>query len=358
MIMDNIDRKADAGKKAHIDRNLLFLISEDARAKVKDLSRQLRKSQPRLLYNLKGYMKSGLITYPHCIFDYSYFGLLLFRVYFKGGYVGEKDKESIIKKLVDNPYIVSIYEFNGEFDLAIDIESPNPSRFNKELKRVAELVPTLNNYKIILNLVTHIYPRTYLPLSKKMVLVQEGEIIVGGDREVQQFSGSEMEIMKNLLASPRITYTDLAKNSCMNVKTARSVFRNLQKRKLIKGFKFDIDTNALGISRVRLFLGLHNLSVERENQLVDYMLRVPEIVRANKTVGDWDMEIDMESDDKTRIRTVTLQIRETFKDLIEEFNMIEFYKYYKRSYLPGYLFMKDAPAGETAQKQTSLESFK
>lgn len=74
---------------------------------------------------------------------------------------------------------------------------------------------------------------------------------------------------------------------------------------------------------------------------MNYMLETKEIVQLSKTVGDWDMEIDIESPNKAAIRQLIIQIRENFKDLIENFNIIEFYKYYKKNYLPGYLFVHE-----------------
>ena len=32
------------------------------------------------------------------------------------------------------------------------------------------------------------------------------------------------------------------------------------------------------------------------------------------------------------------ELREEFKDIIQTFNLIEFFRYYKRSYIPMYLF--------------------
>ena len=319
------------------DNDLIFLYSGNARAKLRDLSKTLKKSPQRLKYSIRTLEKEGILNNPHCIFDYSYFGILLFRVYFKGGYIGEKDKANILKQLSENPYVVSMYELSGEFDLAVEIGSPNPSRFNKELKKIASLIPTLNNYKILLNLVTRIYPKEYL-IENPALLELLGDRIVGGDREVEKFSENEMAIMKNLLINPKIRRAALAKQSGMNVKTAVLVMRKLQEKKVIKGFKYVLDTNKLGIYKFRLFLKLHNTSQERENQLIEYILKSREIVQTNKTVGDWDIEVDIESRDKIKIRSLIIQLREEFKDLIETFNITEFYQYYKKSYLPTYLF--------------------
>jgi len=255
------------------DWDLIFIYSENARMKIKDLAEVLKKSPQRLKYTLMQLENDALINNPFCIIDYSFFGLILFRVYFKGGYISEGQKEEILKKLGENPYVVSIYELSGEFDLAIEISSPNPSRFNKELKKVVSLIPTLNNYKIILNLVSHIYPRSYLTDNSSYISSAEQDIIVGGDRVIEEFSGDEMAIMENLLINPKIRHTMLAKRSGMNVKTASSILKSLKKRRIIKGFKYIIDANKLNINKFRLFIKLHNVSKEREDQLMNFLLK-------------------------------------------------------------------------------------
>lgn len=329
------------------DGDLIFLYSENARTRIREIAHMLTKSPQRLKYSLKMLEKEGFVNHPHCIFDYSYFGLILFRVYFKGGYISEKDKDYIIKELKENEYVVSIYELTGEFDLAVEMLSPNPSRFNKELKKVTSLIPTLNNYKIILNLVSFIYPREYLLKNNQLADIVSKDIIVGGDRSIEQFDSNEMEVVRNILENPRIRMTTLAKQTKLNVKTTTNILKTLKKRRIVKGFKFVVDTNKLDINKFRLFLKLHNLNIEREKQLKEYFLKTKEIVKVNKTVGDWDIEIDIESLDKSKIRYLIVQLREGFKDLIENFNIIEFYQYYQVSYLPRYLF-KENISEETA----------
>ncbi len=321
-----------------LDSDLVYLASENAREKIKELSLVLKKSSPRLKYTLKLLEREGVLYNPYTVFDYSYFGLMLFRVYFKGGYISENDKVEIIKKLQENNYIVAMYELNGEFDLAIEIESPNPSRFNKELKKVASLIPSLNTFKMVLNVVTHLYPRTYLIKSQIVATSAETEIIVGGDRSIELFSTSEMMVMKALLEHPRLRLTHLAQQAELNVKTASSILLDLRKRKIIKGFKYLLDVNRLNLYKFRVFLTLHNISQEREDEMLAYFMNVREVVQVNKTIGDWNLEVDIESLDKTKIRLLITEMRERFKEIISYFNLIEFYQYYERAFLPKYLF--------------------
>ena len=74
---------------------------------------------------------------------------------------------------------------------------------------------------------------------------------------------------------------------------------------------------------------------------MEFLTQTKEIVQMNKIVGDWDMEIDIQTFDKTKTRAILLQLREQFKELIERFNVIEFYSYYKRSFLPLFLFKEE-----------------
>jgi DNA-binding Lrp family transcriptional regulator len=322
------------------DYNLIYLKSENARMGLRELSKQLKKSPQRLKYSVSVLEKEAIIISPYCIFDYSFFGQILFRAYIKGGYIKEQEKVKIVRELSDNPYVMSIYELTGEFDLCVEFASPNPSRFNKELKKVATILPTLNDYKLVLNLVTHIYPKEYLT-KNNAILSQSRERIVGGDREQESFNENEMAVIKSLLSTPLLRLTDLARKSGLNVKTVKSIMANLKTRRIIKDFRYVLDTDKTGIHKNRLFLKLHNLTVETEAGLLEYMAKTREVVQVHKTLGDWDMEVDIEAMDSTRIRAIIMEMREEFKDLIERFNLIEFYKYYKVSYLPEYLFREE-----------------
>ncbi len=43
-----------------------------------------------------------------------------------------------------------------------------------------------------------------------------------------------------------------------------------------------------------------------------YLLETDEVIRVNKTVGDWSLEVDIESLDKARIRKLIIEIRVIF----------------------------------------------
>ena len=318
------------------DYEFIYLRTENAREKLKTIAQKLGKTSQRLKYNEHIALKEKLIEKPYMIFDYSHMGLLLFKVYFRGVYMSDKNRQVVINVLEKNSYVTSIYELTGGFDLVVEFMSPNPSKFNKQLRDIVTALPVLNDYKIILNLVTHIYPRNYL--VKKKIKLHKIEKIIGGDRDIDKFTANEMKVIGGLFHNPTIKYTHLAKQQGLNVRTVKSIMQELEKGRRIRGYKYILDTEKLGADSCRLFLNLHNLSKERESEFMNYLINVKEIVSVNKTVGDWDLEIDIEAFFKNRIRQIIVNMKEEFKDIIQNFSLIDFYKYHKRAYLPEYLF--------------------
>jgi len=159
-------------------------------------------------------------------------------------------------------------------------------------------------------------------------------IVIGGDRAPEQWDPRELAILHFLIGDPTLRLTTLAEKCHLNIKTVMMLLKGLQQRKILRGFQYILNHHFLGIIKQRLFLKLHNLSEQREEQLMHFFLSTPEIVQVHRTIGDWTMEVDIESLDQLRLRQVIRDIREQFKDLIETFTMMEFDRYYYKSFLP------------------------
>lgn len=310
------------------DLMLVHALAEDARSRLSTVSQQTKKSQQRLKYSMSVMVKDGILSHPHAVLDYAYFGLLLFKVYFKGVWLDDSYTSSVIARLRKNPSVVAIHELYGAFDLSIEMLAPNPSRFNKELVELCRTVPGLDSHATLLNVVTHIYPRSYLVGGART-----GQIIIGGDRMLRVFSPEESALINALVKRPLAGRTILAKEVGVHVRTSNKLLDGLVSAKVVRGFKYVLDTEKLGISCVLLFFKLHTRAQEREAELLEYCFATKEIVQASKTVGDWDIEIAIESLTSARVRSVITTIRQRFKDIIQTYSFMEMVRCHKRAYL-------------------------
>jgi DNA-binding Lrp family transcriptional regulator len=310
---------------------IIFLYGENARIKLKEVAKQLRSTPQRISYHIEQLKKNNILQLPHAIFDYSYFGLLLFKVYLTGGYLTEQEKKRIADTLKSHHSVVAIYDLEGEADQCIEIISPNPSAFNKTLKELSKEFSDLADYKIVLNVVTHIYPKRYLMPA---YLPEESEIVIGGDRPVRIFTEQEKEVIKATIQNPLQASFLLAKKAGLHPTTFKKTRKALEEEKIFRGVKYLIDTQQLGFERVRLLISTKNFTLEQDTNFLKLLKDHPNVVKMHRTIGDWNLEIDLEAKTRAQLRKTIIELKEAFSEVMKELRTAEIYQYHKRFYLP------------------------
>lgn len=321
-----------------IDSNLLFLMAENSRLKLNEASGMLRKSPQRLKYSQNIFLKSRILSVPHALIDYSFFGQLLFKVYYKGGYLSSDEKKVLADRIAKNPYIVSLYSLEGEYDFVLEIQAPNPSRFNKEIRTINNILKTLPENKVILNVVSHIYSRAALPKNPLLPDNFQREFVIGGDRPVKSFSNEEMKILRGLIENPLKPMTFLAREAQLHINTYKKHLQGLFDQKILRSFRYVLGVQELEMERVRLLVNLHSSTEQEKEDMLAFFLQKKQVVQASWTVGDWNLEIDIETMNRPQLRRLMLEIRQQFKNLIKTIQVVDVNEFYKRDYLPQYLF--------------------
>ena len=114
-----------------IDKRLLYFYGENCRLSLSEMAKKIHKSPQLVKYTISRLEKSKIILFYYTVIDYSCFDMLLFKVYFKGGCSKSSELNLLVKKLMENPYVTSIYEMGGQYDLLVEFMTKNPSKFHK-----------------------------------------------------------------------------------------------------------------------------------------------------------------------------------------------------------------------------------
>ena len=236
---------------------------------------------------------------------------------------------------MQNPYVTSVYEIGGQYDLLVEFMAQNPSKFNKELKLLIKEHDGLNNYDVIINVVSHIYPRNYLMSKHKEFseLSHSLKIIIGGDRDRITLSNNEKKVLSTLIKNPKIRLTAIASKLRINIKTVISAIKLLESKKVIRAYKSALNMQKYNLIKNKITLKLHNIDIKKEKNMLNFCLNNPNIVKFSKTIGAWDIEIDVETSSPTEFREIYLKVREEFKEVVRSFNSYRIYKVFKHNYL-------------------------
>jgi DNA-binding Lrp family transcriptional regulator len=227
-----------------------------------------------------------------------------------------------------NPGVIEVNECGGRWDLAVSFLAANASRFNKNLKELMNQNPSLKNYDVVTNAVSHRFPRKFLSEAPPV----KG-ILIGGDREPLKISRRSALALAEILEDARKPLVEISARTGMNPKTVQSAISKLKDIGIVKGFLPVFGLHNIGYVRNRMFVKYHNLSPEREREFVSYCRQARNVTDVHKVLGAWDLEIDIESVPGKELREAIMSIREGFEDIIKESEVVEFFSLHKKSLL-------------------------
>lgn len=312
-------------------RRILFELEKDSRKKFTEIGDAVDLSQQTVSYAVKSMEEDRIIGGYRTLFDYTKFGyngyIVLFRV---NTFSREKIEE--LKELLQNQGMTaSIDRLAGGWDLRVFFLAPNASQFNKEFKQlISEYPDQLRNYKILTSVVIHDLGREYLVDEPD----RTEDVIIGGDREIVDVKGQWRDICEVLWENPRAKSVDVAEKLDVTPKTVIDRLERLREESLIKGFRPNLGITELGIHTHLLFVKYNNRDVDKENQLRDYCVKHPNVVKMTKTFGDYDAVIRIETEERGDQREVMNSIRERFEEILLDYDTLEVVEEIRRRYLP------------------------
>ena len=318
-----------------LTKNEMLIINKlelDSRTPFSKFKGKIRKSQQAISYTVNTLLKKRIIQKFYTLIDYSKLDVINFRVYFKLSYFNEKKFDELIDYMSLDPHISWISMCGGRYDLICSFLALNPSQFNKTLKSLIAKFPTqIQNYNVLTTIVIRWFGRKYL--SKEM----PDQIIFGGDRAPEEIDEIDIKILNELSEDARKSSVKIGKNLSITPKTIIQRIKRLYNAKIIRGFKPLLNIRKMGYISNLLLIRYHNVSPELENKLISYLKAQPNVVSIVKTLGEWDIEVKIETKDPMEFRKIEMQIRQKFTSLIQQIESVPLYKTYKKNYFPKFL---------------------
>ena len=106
---------------------------------------------------------------------------------------------------------------------------------------------------------------------------------------------------------------------------------------VIRGARPFLDFSNIDYVMNILILRYHNISVQDEESLINYLLAHPNVISVVKTLGEWDLEINIEALDKWEFKKVERSIRERFSGIIQMTEAVPIYHEFKKTFFPRFI---------------------
>jgi len=321
------------------DKRLLYEFCMDSRLPYTVLARKSRMSQQLAAYKIKAMRESGLIAFSYPMIDYSRFGLLQFRVHFRVNYRSKQTFLDLVTKLSKHNDVAEVVERGGKHDLVVTFAARNPSAFNKTLRRlIEENHDQLKDYMILTTVVSHYFPKKYL------IGLEDNtrDTVIGGDRGMAEVTNIDKKVLHLLVDDTRARTVDIAAKVGINPRTCIATIKRLKSFEVLRGFSSILDPKESGLLQSIMLIKYQNLSIKDEEKLRLFCITNKYITEMHKLFGNYDVAITIEAESAVHLRSVSIQIRERFENIINDSDDFRVFRTHKRAFLSKSFFADKA----------------
>jgi DNA-binding Lrp family transcriptional regulator len=309
------------------DRKILFELDTNARQTNSQIARKVGLNKNTVNYKINRMTKEGIIAGYYSVIDSSRVGYFSVRVYAKFLNTTEVEEKRILDWLGNNKQVGVVNKIETIYDFG----------FMAYVRSIYEWEEVWNEFKrkfrkyfwqeqVDIFSKVHHYKRKYL-LGKKD---KPSNFETIGGKETEKVDDTDLKILSLLARDARISLVDLSFKLKTPVRTLASRIKNLEKKKVIQGYRLGLNLNKIGYEYYKLNFKLNNCSNYRE--LFAFSENHINVIYIDQTLGDFDFEIDVEVKNRLELLELINHIKANFE--VREVEILFFKEYLKLETIP------------------------
>lgn len=309
-----------------LDWKILKVLDWDGRAPINKIAKAVQSNKDVVAYRIKKLEEKGIIVRYYPIVDMHKLGYHTIRFYFDLEEIDEKQEKEFISFLDNemNAGLIFRMDYPYRYGIFLWVKSMYDIE-NKIMKIKRNLGKTLIKYNYSLICTFRQYPKDYLFGKKYHDMMRSLE-----PTEIVEYDKNDLAILRELSKNARISTIQIAKNSKIPQTTVSAKIKNLKKKKIIQGYRAEINFIALGY--MNYFLEIYLDTNENIEQIEHWANTHKNVVWLQKIVGTCDIEIEVEVKDRVELEKLLNELRSQFKNIRKIVFWSQEYK--KLTYMP------------------------
>ncbi len=299
-------------------KQLLSLLYLDSRAPFTQLGREVGLSSGAVERRVAQLKAGGVISLLFATVNFAKLGLKNYRLYFKFDRMDAETERGVMKLFEDHPRTLWGVICEGAYDVLWRIVA----RDEKEVAEALELMMhRFGDHIVEKTVVTTVY-QTYLSWNKAFECKRQPEVPIERLAEAGAPDEIDERLLRLLYDNARETTVNLARAVGLTPDAVQHRIKRLVADRFILGYTAWFDAKALDFNYYKLLIGLRNTTKETEKEFLNYLLANESIVYLNKTIGSWDLEVDVIVRTNKELHAFTQEMKTRFGAIIGRHDFI------------------------------------
>ena len=313
-----------------LDQKILFELDVNSRQTLKQIANKTRSSKEVVAYRIKRLEEKGIIFKYLTVLDTSKLGFFLHKVMFKLENVNIEEKLKIIEYLKNHKNSLWVVECDGPFDVGFMIFARDLHELDRVVSEVSDnLCRNIHERIVSTNISGEYFSRNYL-VGNRAIKNQR----YGSKKEKLKIDSKDWRILLELVKNSRATMTEITQSVPIKIDAIRERIKKLERLGIISGYSVLLNHEGIGQLHYKVLLYLSDYSAGVLNSIKEFCKQNPNVTYFIKSLGVWDVEIDIEVENPEQYRKIMLGLMENFPKKIKKYDTLQIYKLHQYRYLP------------------------
>ncbi|MFH1520177.1 MAG: Lrp/AsnC family transcriptional regulator [Candidatus Micrarchaeota archaeon] len=271
------------------DKQLLSLLYKNSRMSFVQLGKKLKLSSSSVERRLRQIKDVGIISLLFADVNLLKLGFKSYRIYLKFDAITEVTEKEILALFESYPRTVWGVVCEGAYDVLWRIIAKNEVEVENAVHFVIDRFGEHITEKTV---ITTTY-QTYLSWNRALGGERHPELPLERITPTKDVDEKDMAILVALYNDARITTVELARRVDLTPDAVSYRIKKLIENEFILGYTAWFDAKKLGFDYYKLLINFRSITREKEKQFLDFCLEHDNVIFINKTIGSWDIEVDI-----------------------------------------------------------------
>ncbi|MCP4647743.1 MAG: Lrp/AsnC family transcriptional regulator [bacterium] len=322
-------------EKTKIDlknRKILRELDLNARMPLGKLAKRVGLSRQVVKYRIERMQKSGILLGALTIFDSVAVGQRWFRVAMQLHKLNAEKKQEFITYFKNHPNILWLGEVGGNWDFVLNFISEDQFTFDKIFEKIlADWGNFIQEYEVLVYINVRDQERGYILKeyeTKNKSFFHEMKF-----NPNLKLDKTDKEIISLISRNAFLSYSEIAAKLGVSYKTVQGRMKEMEKSKLILGYRLLVHPAELGYESHMLFLGIQTYKPELEKTLYEF-LKHPNVIYVVKQLGRWRIGVEAEFQNREEFQDFLVKLRTRFGEIISEYETFPIFRDHVIDYFP------------------------
>ena len=299
-----------------IDRKILYELEKDSSQTISSIAKKIKRSKELVNFRIKRLEKEKILLGCSAIVDMAKLGYFTFRIYLKWQNMTDKEKDEFYDWIKTKENIWTTTVLHGKWDFAFFVGVKLNHYIKSFHKLWNEILLKYKNKiaesKIAIYSPVHNFNKDFF-IDFKME-TKKIERVFGNGTPIK-FDKLDEDIVKAYASDVRKPITEIAKELKVSSETVRLRIKQLEKKKVIVGYKINLGLHEMGFQGYRVDFLLN--SIVRNKELFQYLKHHKYFYQINKSIGGADFETEIVVKSLNHLLEILEEITEKFSDVIK-----------------------------------------